>query len=243
MSLDRMEHTGFSSGEARGRMGVPRYIGGAMGSAARRQAGRVRRTGSGQARAGGMLVKAGLCGVVCAGVLLLRWAEGGGAIFPEGAVAAVSAQAAQEAQEESLSQDPDRLGRLQFVSLPSIIQVFSSTAGPTLGLTYTSASLDPDSLLASLTLETPQTVSVAGACKVKELGEDPDMGSYVRLVLDGKDQEVYYLGLSEISVEVGQSLKVGDTLGKGEATLHLAVYEAGRPTDPLAFFGLEKAKV
>ena len=68
-------------------------------------------------------------------------------------------------------------------------------------------------------------------------------GSYVRLVLDGKDQEVYYFGLSEISVEVGQSLKVGDTLGKGEATLHLAVYEAGRPTDPLAFFGLEKAKV
>ena len=92
-----MEHTGFSSGEARGRMGVPRYIGGAMGSAARRQAGRVRRTGSGQARAGGMLVKAGLCGVVCAGVLLLRWAEGGGMGFPEGAVAAVSAQAAQEA--------------------------------------------------------------------------------------------------------------------------------------------------
>ena len=55
---------------------------------------------------------------------------------------------------------------------------------------------------------------------MKELGEDPDMGSYVRLVLDGKDQEVYYFGLSEISVEVGQSLKVGDTLGKGGS--HLA---------------------
>ena len=236
MSLDRMEHTGFSSGEARGRMGVPRYLGGAVGSAARRQAGRVRRTGSGQARASGMLIKAGLCGVVCAGVLLLRWAEGGASIFPDGAVVAASAQASQQG---AASEDPDSLGRLQFVSLPSIIQVFSSTAGPTLGLTYTSASLDP----ASLTLETPQTVSVPGACKVKELGEDPDMGSYVRLVLDGKDQEVYYFGLSEISVEVGQSLKVGDTLGKGEATLHLAVYEAGRPTDPLAFFGLEKAKV
>lgn len=222
-------------------MGVPRYIGGAVGSAARRKAGRLgRTTGGGQARAGGMLIKAGLCGVVCAGVLLLRWAEGGAAIFPDGAVVAVSAQAAQQ---EPAPDDPDSLGRLKFVSLPSIIQVFSSTAGPTLGLDYATASLDPDSLIASLTLETAQTVSVPGACKVKELGENPDMGSYVRLVLDGKDQEVYYLGLSDISVEEGQSLKAGDTLGTGETTLYLAVYEAGRPTDPLAFFGLEKAKV
>lgn len=240
MSLDRMEHTGFSSGEARGRMGVPRYLGGAVGSAARRQAGRLRRTGGGQARASGMLIKAGLCGVVCAGVLLLRWAEGGASIFPDGAVVAASAQASQQG---AASEDPDSLGRLKFVSLPSIIQVFSSTAGPTLGVGYTTASLDPDSLIATLTLETSQTVSVPGACRVKELGEDPDMGAYVRLVLEGKDQEVYYFGLSEISVEEGQSLKVGDTLGKGADTLGLAVYEGGRPTDPLAFFGLEKARV
>ena len=107
-----MEHTGFSSGEARGRMGVPRYLGGAVGSAARRQAGRVRRTGSGQARAGGMLVKAGLCGVVCAGVLLLRWAEGGASIFPDGAVVAASAQASQQG---AASEDPDSLGRLHSI--------------------------------------------------------------------------------------------------------------------------------
>lgn len=222
-------------------MGAPRYIGGAMGNAARKRAGRLyHRAASGQVRASGMLIKAGLCGVVCAGVLLLRWADGGAQILPEGAVLATSAQAEQQGTAQD---DPDTLGRLQFVSLPSIIQVFSSTAGPTLALEYGSVSLDPDSLLAGFVLETPQRVSAPCACKVKELGEDPELGSYVRLVLDGKDEEVYYYGLTSISVEQGQSLKVGDTLGDGESTLHLAVYEAGRPTDPLVFFGLEKAKV
>lgn len=242
MSIERMEHEGFSSGEAQGRLRVPRYIGGALGNTARKGARRLRyRTyGASRApRASGMLIKAGLCAAVCAGVLLLRWAQG-----PDADLSATGLRQALESAGDTLENGiDDTLGRLKFVELPSIIEVFSTNARPDLGLAYESAQLDDESLRATLTLSAAQELYAPAACKVKEMGEDAALGGYLRLVLLDADQEVVYYGLSEISVEEGQVLAMKDSLAKAEESLVLAVYSAGRPTDPIAYFGLDMERV
>lgn len=240
MSMDRMEHAGFTSGEAKGRMGPPRYVAGAVSSAARRRAGRIRRAAPTPPRAGGMLVKAGLCAAVCAGVLLLRWAQAPAQAVPTGSVRqAVNGAGAAEGE----GVYDNTLGRLQFVELPSIIEVFSRSAGPELGVDYEAASLDGDTLLATLTLDHAQDITAPAACKVKETGEDPALGQYVRLAMQEADNEVVYYGLSGVVVEEGQLLCAQDTLAQAEAKLSLAVYSAGRPEDPLAYFGLKTGQV
>ncbi len=237
MAIDRVEHDGFSSGAAKGRMGPPRYIGGAMKNAAYRGAGRLRHRYNPPVRAGGILVKAGLCAAVCAGVLLLRWAQAPQDVIPVGSLR----QSAQGA-EAGLPYD-DSLGRLQFVELPSIIEVFASAAGPNLGLDFEAASLDSESMVATLSLNHSQSLGAPGACRVKVRGQDPALGAYVRLAMADADAEVVYYGLTDISVEEGQQLNLGDTLAQIDTQVHLAVYEAGRPTDPLEYFGLEAGKV
>ena len=44
-------------------------------------------------------------------------------------------------------------------------------------------------------------------------------------------------------MEEGQQLAVKDTLARAEGSLVLAVYDAGRPTDPIAYFGLDAGRV
>lgn len=240
MSIDRMEHTGFTSGEAQGRVRVPRYIGGALGDSARKSARRIRHRTYAAPRASGILVKAGLCAAVCAAVLLLRWAQNPEAILPDSSGLRQALSTAGETLGEGID---DTLGRLRFVELPSIIQVFSATAQPDLGVAYESASLDGDSLLATFTLGRAQPIYAPAACKVKEMGEDPALGPYLRLSLVDADNELVYYGLTQISVEEGQQLAVKDTLAQAEGSFMLAVYSAGRPTDPLAYFGLDKESV
>ncbi|NCB30753.1 MAG: hypothetical protein EOM66_05030 [Clostridia bacterium] len=240
MSIDRMEHTGFTSGEVQGRMRVPRYVGGVIGNSARKGARRMRHTAV-WPRAGGILVKAGLCAAVCAGVLFLRWAESqDNAVIPTVSLQQVLDDIGVDAQGTDFD---DTLGRLRFVELPSIIEVFSTSAKPDLGVDYESANLDEESLLATFILDHAQQIHVPAACKVKEVGEDPSLGIYIRLSLTEADNEVVYYGLSEIVVEEGQQLATKDTLAQAEGSFVLAVYSAGRPANPLAYFGLDEERV
>lgn len=240
MSVERMEHTGFTSGEAQGRVRPPRYIGGAIGASARKGARRLRRRAYVEPRASGILVKAGLCAAVCAGVLFLNWAR-----TTDADLTSVSGlrQALDSAGNEIRMEIDDTLGRLHFVQLPSILEVFSSSLRPELGVTYESAKLDDESLRVTLTLQEAQQLHAPAACKVKDMGEDEALGSYVRLALLEADQEVVYYGLSDISVEAGQQLAVKDSLAQAQGSLIVAVYSAGRPMDPLAYFGINKESV
>ena len=243
MSIEPVEHTGFTSGEAQGRLRTPRYIGGAIGDSARRGARRLRHRAYAAPRAGSMLVKAGLCAAACATVLLLRWSEGTGeTVLPISGLRQALEDAVSDSAVEGLGLD-EGLGRLRFVELPGIIEVFSADARPELGISYESARLDDESLLATLTLGGAQQLYAPAACKVKELGEDEALGGYVRLTLLEADNELVYYGLTEIAVEEGQQLAVKDTLARAEGSLVLAVYDAGRPTDPIAYFGLDAGRV
>lgn len=241
MSIEPVEHTGFTSGEAQGRLRTPRYIGGAIGDSARRGARRLRHRAYAAPRAGSMLVKAGLCAAACAAVLLLRWSEDTGMELPVSGLRQALEDAVDSAG-EGLGLD-EGLGRLRFVELPGIIEVFSASAQPELGVSYESARLDDESLLATLALGGAQQLYAPAACKVKELGEDEILGGYVRLALLDADNELVYYGLTEIAVEEGQQLAVKDTLARAEGNLVLAVYDAGRPTDPIAYFGLDAGRV
>lgn len=242
MSIERVEHTGFTSGEAQGRLRTPRYIGGAIGDSARRGARRLRHRAYAAPRAGSMLVKAGLCAAACAAVLLLRWSESTGKTLPVSGLRQALEDAVLENAGEGLGLD-EGLGRLRFVELPGIIEVFSAGARPELGVSYESARLDDESLLATLALGGAQQLYAPAACKVKELGEDEALGGYVRLALLEDDNELVYYGLTEIAVEEGQQLAVKDTLARVDGSLVLAVYDAGRPTDPIAYFGLDAGRV
>ena len=239
MSIERMEHSGFTTGKAQGSMRTPRYIGGAISNTARKGARRLRYKNYSASRANGILVKTGICAAICAGVLLLRWAQTPGADVSASGLR----QALDDAGDTIGTEIDETLGRLRFVELPSIIEVFSSNIRPDLGVSYDNAMLDEESLLATINLSTAQQLCAPATCKVKETGEDQALGSYVRLSLLDKDQELVYYGLSDISVEEGQLLAVKDSIAKAEGRLVLALYSAGRPTDPLAYFGLNKESI
>ena len=74
------------------------------------------------------------------------------------------------------------------------------------------------------------SVSASAGGEVRAIGEDPALGPYVR-IHHGEDLESIYYHLSDIRVEEGQPLLLGDTLGTvpEDGKLYLRVLKTGAP--------------
>lgn len=178
-----------------------------------------------------MLVKIGVCCAVAALVLLIKIA-GDNRQDPYGALENTVAT-----DENELD---DQLGRLKFVQLPGIVEVFSSENKALLGIECASGELLAEDTLLKLIAKGDQSVFINAACEVKETGENALYGPYV--VLDmGEDTELTVYGLVEVSPEQGQPLSEGDALGDigARMALYASVKRTGRPLDPLAYLNLE----
>ncbi len=173
---------------------------------------------------GSMLFKLFLCIVICAGVLLLEWSN----IFPQSSAITASAQ------EESTPFD-EMLGKLKFVELPGIIEVFSSGAKPELNVKYESMYVDESGYILYLACKEGEYVYAPQAGKVKETGVDAELGAYLSLVTD-EDEEIIYYGLESVIAEEGQSLSASDTIGKATELIQITVNASGRPTSPEEYF-------
>lgn len=137
-------------------------------------------------------------------------------------------------------QEEDASGRLRFVSLPSIIEVFSPSSGPVMPVSALSFDADESGGLSIVAPVGSEVISPAGG-RIKSVGIDPDLGKYVSVITDG-DMEFAVYGFDEVSVEEGQPVRVRQKLGtvKGSAVT-VRAWKNGRPIDLAELFGLGKA--
>ncbi|HWS28479.1 MAG TPA: hypothetical protein VN512_00040 [Clostridia bacterium] len=172
-----------------------------------------------------MLVKLGICALMCALVLLLS--------------ALQDKRAGESYALDSAGEEPfdETLGKLKFVELPGILEVFAAEDKLEVKLDYDAAELIGDDTTLMFVSAAAQTVSLPVDGRVKAVGSDAELGAYV-CVVAANDSEFQYYGLSNIAVEEGQTLKALDSLGVIEAgeSLFIKVNVSGRPENPTQFF-------
>ncbi|MBQ9832891.1 MAG: hypothetical protein IJO48_04075 [Clostridia bacterium] len=175
----------------------------------------------------GMFIKLGVCASVCALVMLVKIAD------MKDTTASYSAVYAE--YDAVSAQKDDELGKLRFVELPGILQVFSTSDRYELPLKNCEIQAVEENNELVIKSNGEQYVSAAARCSVKTAENNT-----VTVSFDG-DCEVSYAGNMEINVEEGQMLKEGDTIAKiasGE-TLTVRTNIAGRPVDPQEVFFVE----
>ena len=176
-----------------------------------------------------LLLRLGVCAAAFIAVLGIK-------LKGRDAIVAVMGGAS-ENEEEGTKLD-ETLGRLRFVELPSIIEVFapSKTAVmPVSALGYESTGDDGGirvSVLRSSEIASP----VKG--RIKAVGEDLELGRYVSIVSD-EDVEFAVYGLGEVSVEEGQPVSQRQRLGTSAGDeVVVRAWKSGRPIDIAGLFGL-----
>lgn len=176
-----------------------------------------------------LLLRLGICAACFAAVLALKLSSSS-SLEAQQVLNGVSVALNDEGEAE------DELGRLRFVQLPSIIQVFAPSDSPTLPLEIKSFELMSDSNLLVINSTASAQVLSAGTGRVSGIGEDDNLGAYVSIMLED-DTEVFYYGVSDICVEEGQPVAARTVLGAAQdESIIVRVYKAGRPIDPLDFF-------
>ena len=133
------------------------------------------------------------------------------------------------------SSDDAGTGKLRFVELPGIIEVFAGGDRLTMPIgSYTKATINDDNLV-TFTCEPNAAVVTCSSGTVKAVGEDKTLGNYV-IILHG-DIETYYYGLGYITVEERQIINTLDTLGlvSHKGVLYFKVCKNGRAQNPTEY--------
>ena len=166
-----------------------------------------------------------------------------GAEFENGAVAVMQDFIYQQNQKENdENEDAEDLGRLKLVELPSIIEIFSRSDRPVLPVSGNKAVLSEDNFTAKIYAPAGTQISSVLDGTVKSVNPFSERGGLV-IISHKNDVDIYYYGLSEISVERGQPVLQGSSLGiLGSDILYLRVTRGGAPVDPFEFLGI-KAQV
>ncbi len=149
---------------------------------------------------GSMLTKIGLCLLICGAAHAVSSEEIGG----------------------------EYLGKLRFVELPGIIEVFSQDQRLSLDIGGSCTS-DEDGLLLTICGADGKVVPAPGSGRVR----GAENGA-VELWTEG-DITVCIAGLSQLSVEEGQPVARGDTLGTAGDSVAVRVYKSGRPVSVLEY--------
>lgn len=188
--------------------------------------------GEKQVYAASMIAKFAVCAAACALVFLIEWANAPEA-QPVDNPMQISANASDEPLDESL-------GKLKFVEFPGLLEVFSTNELYAMPIEYEKLELKDDDTLMLLYAKSGQSAAVTYSGYVKEVGSDDALGAFVRIAT-AEDKEIVYYGLSEVTVEAGQTLRKSDSIGSVDtgAALCVSVTENGRPMNPLEHFKAE----
>lgn len=217
MDLERLETTPFQTAELR-----RRRSGMHVNLRRRTRARTIRRA---PLIGASMLVKIGVCAAALLLVLALELF-----VFPrENNAVEVGADAPTTTDGAGTG---DVLGRLRFVDGGGLIGVFAGSTRWSLPVQASSAALLEDAQLLQIDAAAGEIVSASAGGEVRAVGEDPELGAYVR-IHHGDDLESVYYHLSDIRVEQGQPLLLGDTLGTvpEDGRLYLRIYRTGAPQD------------
>lgn len=178
--------------------------------------------------AGFLAARLGICALLLCGVIALK-------LSGDTRSLAVFGSAAPDGRE---SDEDERLGRLRFVELPSIIDVFAPSQRAILPCEAVSYSIGNDGLDLILRAETGADVRSPVNGKVADIGFDEILGDYVGVSAD-EDTVFTIYGLGEISVERGQPIVQDARIGSLESdTLTVRIFRSGRPISPAELLSL-----
>ncbi|MBQ3551984.1 MAG: M23 family metallopeptidase [Clostridia bacterium] len=108
--------------------------------------------------------------------------------------------------------DEGLFGRLKFVSIPGIIDVFGSIGEMEAPVSYTNVELMQNGMLARfISTENAQVYCVKDGVVIA-VSEDPLLGNYVTVMHDDDISTTYY-GLGSVRCEINQPLKRKDSIG------------------------------
>lgn len=194
---------------------------------------RAKKRSGGVSRGGVMLIKLGVCAGICALFAVLKALD----------IPAVNEglNAVGAALDEK--NDDETLGKLKFVELPGILEVFAGGDSLTQPIKFDSAALDETGTYLTLSGEPNAQVTVCGKGTVKSIGNDETLGKYI-IVSHENDVEISYYGFDAVSVDEGQPVNRLDTLGRLTDTgkLCLNVKKSGAPQNPCEYLGIEIAQ-
>ncbi|MEG1547749.1 MAG: hypothetical protein RR232_01660 [Clostridia bacterium] len=175
-----------------------------------------------------MFIKIGICAAVCALVLVIK-------LIDDSAMTIYNSADSGTAIDEEFDES---LGKLKFVALPGILDVFAPDGKLQLGFEYDSKKVLDDNSALCIFASKVQNIPIPVDCVVKEVSNIAETCVSVSITTED-DIEIVYRGLSKAAVEEGQRLTSGDTLGQsGENTLTIQVYLQGRPCDPMEVFDI-----
>ena len=177
---------------------------------------------------GSMLTKMGICALLAGLVLLGEFAQ-----RPD--LTMVSSDVNSNSNEQDIG--GEYLGKLRFVELPGIIQVFSSDAKLKIDAQYSEYKLDENELILTIAGITSKTFSAPADGIVKTLTNNEDK-TKIDLSMDG-DIVISFEAEGESAAEEGQPINKGDTLYKAIESIDIAVTKEGRPINPTEYFDVK----
>ena len=177
---------------------------------------------------GSMLVKMGICLLLCGLALVAKTVYSGENL----------AQTAANLTEKAENIGGEYLGKLRFVELPGIMQVFSRDSRLSLNISGATYQSSDDGMLLTVSNTADKTVQSPGNGKIKNVSTDANGKGAVELWTDG-DIMISVDGFSELWVEEGQPVSRGDTLGSGSDSLSIRVYKGGRPMEAEKLFDVD----
>ena len=184
--------------------------------------------------AGYLLLRLGVCAACFCGILGLKLKGDPAALAVMGNIAENNGSGKGRAAEE-------QLGRLKFVDLPSIIDVFAPSDKAVLPAYALSFELsDENGLLKLVTTAGSDIVSPAEG-RVRLVGEDEKLGRFVSVITE-EDAEFTLYGFDVIDAEQGQPVKQRQKLGEAkDSSVFVRATKSGRPIDLEKLFDLGKA--
>ena len=169
-----------------------------------------------------MLAKIGICGLLAGLVLLSEFADN----------VLTSYNTVQNTEDIG----GDYLGKLRFVELPGIIQVFSSDSRFRISTEYETYQLNNDETILTVNgLSSNEFASPADGT-VKTVINQNDK-TKIELSLDG-DIVLSFSAIGETAVEEGQPIKSGDTLYTAIESIDISMTKEGRPVNPSDYFDM-----
>lgn len=189
------------------------------------------RGGNAKVYASSMTAKIGLCALACAVALTVKLHS------DDDAVAQTQLESGSEENGDKLD---EMLGKLRFVEMPGMLEVLAPKQLMTLPIKGSATLCGTDNELVSIVSSDEQYVYARLCGSVKQIGEDGELGLFVR-ISDGKT-EVCCCGLKDISVEEGQMLETTDSIGSAEKgdILYIETRVNGRPVSPSELFDVDK---
>ncbi len=189
-----------------------------------------------QQKSGGALylfIRLGVCVLLLIGVVALKLSNS-----EKGASALAVISSALGDDIEQQPEEQQRLGRLRFVKIPSIIEVFAPGAGPSLPSDARDIAALEEGTVLKASVSSGEDVTSPCPGVVRMTGSDPVYGAFVCISTED-DTDVYVMGLESTTVEQGQPVTRAAILGSagGEGTLYFKALHSGRPLDAAEFFG------